>query len=117
MPLSKMTREQAAAQFMEGMRAVAAAGTRYRDDELFAALIKMARAAASQGVAVEPQDGRFAPCPVCDAVPGQNCINVPGRPLREDFHPERVELAAKVLAGEVPCPCCTASSAVLPGQH
>ncbi|MGC1210948.1 MAG: hypothetical protein WA890_06720 [Micromonospora sp.] len=104
MPLIKMTGEQAAVQFMEGMRKVAAAATRYRDEELFGALLKMARAAASQGVAVEPQGGQFAPCPVCDAAPGRSCMNVPGHPVRDDFHPERVELAAKVLAGEVPPP-------------
>ncbi|MGB2566954.1 zinc finger domain-containing protein [Micromonospora citrea] len=104
MPLVKMAGEQAALQFMEGMREVAAAATRYRDEALFAALLKMARAAASQGVLLEPQGGLFAPCPVCDAWPGQSCINVPGHLLHDDFHPERVELAAKVLAGEVPPP-------------
>lgn len=104
MPLIKMTGEQAAVQFMEGMREVAAVATRYRDEELFGALLKMARAAASQGVAIRPQGGKFAPCPVCDAVPGQSCVNVPGHPLRDGFHPERVELAAKVLAGEAPPP-------------
>ena len=29
-------------------------------------------------------------CPACGAHPGQNCVNVPGRPLEGlKFHPER----------------------------
>jgi hypothetical protein len=100
MPLVRMTREQAAEQFTEGLLEVAAAATRYRDQELYGALIKMGRAAESQGIAIVPHGGLFVPCPACDAVPGQHCINRPGHLLSEDVHPERVDLAARVIAGE-----------------
>lgn len=104
MPLVRMTREQAAVELTEGLREVAAAATRHGDEQLYGALLKIGRAAESQGVPVVPQGGLFAPCPICNAMPGQSCINVPGHRLPDRFHPERVELAAKVLAGEVPPP-------------
>ncbi|WP_420914987.1 zinc finger domain-containing protein [Micromonospora chalcea] len=47
----------------------------------------------------------FLPCPVCDSVPGERCINVPGHPLANTtLHPQRVQLAERALRGEVPLP-------------
>ncbi|WNM37346.1 hypothetical protein RMN56_19460 [Micromonospora halotolerans] len=96
-------REKAIAEFWEGMRDVAAAATRYRDDNLFKALRKIGRAVVLRGVQI-PGGGLFVPCPICKSVPGQSCINVPRHPLDGELHPERVELAEKAIAGEVQIP-------------
>ena len=95
--------DSAAAQFWDGMREVAAAATRHQDEELFGALHKIGRAITSGGLPI-PTGGQFVPCPVCRAVTGQSCINTPGHPLNDQFHPERVELGEKLMAELAPIP-------------
>ncbi|MEU8185531.1 hypothetical protein AB0B85_03445 [Micromonospora sp. NPDC049044] len=96
---------QAVEKFWEGMHDVAAAATRYQDDDLYVALVKIGRSALAQGVELVPAGGLFLRCPACDAVPGQHCVNVPGSPLNgHALHRQRVELVDKVLAGTVPLP-------------
>ncbi|MEU7840720.1 hypothetical protein AB0B39_07095 [Micromonospora sp. NPDC049114] len=91
--------------FWDGMREAAAAATRHQDRDLFEAIIKIGRAALAQGVELVPSSGFFLLCPVCAALSGQRCINVPGHPLDDSrLHPERVELAEKAMRGEVPLP-------------
>ncbi|MEV4489971.1 hypothetical protein AB0K04_07640 [Micromonospora coxensis] len=95
----------AAEQFWEGMREVAASAARHKDDDLYRSIVKIGRAALAQGGELVPSCGLFLWCPICNALPGQRCINVPSHPLGGDLlHPERVELAAKALKGEVPLP-------------
>ncbi|MET8202184.1 zinc finger domain-containing protein [Micromonospora taraxaci] len=92
-------------QFWEGMREAAAAATRHQDDDLYHAIVKIGRSALAQGVELVPSSGFFLLCPVCSALSGQRCINVPGHPLDDTrLHPERVELAGKAIRGEVPLP-------------
>lgn len=98
-----MTREQAIAQFWEGMREIASAATEHKDEDLFRALRKAGRAILSRGIQV-PEGGQFVPCPVCHAVPGRRCINMPRHVLQNEYHAERVELADKVREGAVPIP-------------
>lgn len=96
---------QAVEQFWEGMHDVAAAATRHQDDDLYRALIKIGRAALAQGVELVPAGGLFLRCPVCSAVPGQRCVNVPGKPLNGQLlHRRRVELVEKAIRGEGPLP-------------
>ncbi|WP_203998058.1 zinc finger domain-containing protein [Micromonospora lutea] len=91
--------------FWEGMREVADAAARYQDQSLYQAIVKIGRAALAQGIQVVSSGGLFLLCPVCDAQPGQRCINVAGRPLGDQaLHPERVELAQKTMRGEGPLP-------------
>ncbi|GAB3855744.1 hypothetical protein GCM10029963_50990 [Micromonospora andamanensis] len=91
--------------FWEGMRDVAYAAARYQDQALYQAIVKIGRAALAQGIELVSSGGLFLQCPVCDALPGQRCINMAGHPLHEQTcHPERVELAAKALSGEAPLP-------------
>ncbi|MEG3633302.1 zinc finger domain-containing protein [Micromonospora palythoicola] len=91
--------------FWEGMRDVADAAARHQDQALYQAIVKIGRAALAQGVELVPSGGLFLQCPICDALPGQLCINVAGHPLGDrECHPERVELAAKTLSGEAPLP-------------
>ncbi|MFG1722361.1 hypothetical protein ACGFII_27440 [Micromonospora chalcea] len=95
----------AAELFWEGMREVAAGAARHQDDDLYRALVKIGRGALAQGSELVPQCGLFLQCPVCEAVAGQRCINVPGHPLSDDvLHPERVELAEMALRGDAPLP-------------
>ncbi|WP_446217934.1 zinc finger domain-containing protein [Micromonospora sp. IBHARD004] len=101
MPLIDMPSEQAQSLFWEGMQEVAEAATRHRDEELFDALRKIGKAAVSQGIEPVPQGGRFLRCPVCGSAPGQLCLSTPGHPLKDHFHPERVDLVGKILTGEV----------------
>ncbi|MFJ2086835.1 hypothetical protein ACI2KV_01010 [Micromonospora chokoriensis] len=92
-------------QFWDGMREAAAAATRHQDHDLYEAIIKIGRSALAQGVELVPSSGFFLLCPVCSALSGQHCINVPGHPLDGGrLHPERVELAAKAMRGEGPLP-------------
>ncbi|WP_441005353.1 zinc finger domain-containing protein [Micromonospora foliorum] len=87
------------------MREVASAAARHRDPELYKSIVKIGRAALSQGVELVPSGGLFLQCPVCGVSPGQRCINVPKNPLQNNiFHPARIELAEKALKGEVPLP-------------
>ncbi|MDG4767649.1 hypothetical protein O7632_26670 [Solwaraspora sp. WMMD406] len=96
---------KAAEQFWEGLRDVAAAATRLKDDELYEAIVKIGRAGLAQGVELVPSSGLFLRCPVCDGLPGQRCINMPRHPVSDNaLHPERIDLAKKALAGEVPLP-------------
>ncbi|MEV4710401.1 hypothetical protein [Micromonospora sp. NPDC049374] len=91
--------------FWEGMREVANAAARHQDQALYQAIVKIGKAALAQGIEVVPSGGLFLQCPICAALPGQRCINVAGHPLEDRAcHPERVELAAKALSGEVPFP-------------
>ncbi|MCZ7419504.1 hypothetical protein O7605_08220 [Verrucosispora sp. WMMA2121] len=91
--------------FWEGMRDVANAAARHQDQALYQAIIKIGRAALAQGVDLVSSGGLFLQCPICDAQPGQLCINVASHPLGDRAcHPERVELAAKAFSGEVPIP-------------
>ena len=95
----------AAELFWEGMREVAASAARHQDDDLYRAIVKIGRGALAQGGELVPQCGLFLQCPVCEAVAGQLCINVPGHPLCDDvLHPQRIELAEMALRGEVPPP-------------
>ncbi|MGX1616092.1 zinc finger domain-containing protein [Micromonospora chalcea] len=95
----------AAELFWEGMREVAAGAARHQDDDLYRALVKIGRGALAPGSELVPQCGLFLQCPVCEAVAGQRCINVPGHPLSDDvLHPERVELAEMALRGDAPLP-------------
>ena len=95
----------AAELFWEGMREVAAAAARHQDDDLYRAIVKIGRGALAQGSELVPQCGLFLQCPVCEAVAGQRCINVPSHPLRDAvLHPERIELAEMALKGEAPLP-------------
>ncbi|MBB5115432.1 hypothetical protein FHU28_005271 [Micromonospora echinospora] len=95
----------AAELFWEGMREVAAGAARHQDDDLYRAIVKIGRDALAQGSELVPQCGLFLQCPVCEAVAGQRCINVPGNPLSDDvLHPERVELAEMALRGDAPLP-------------
>ncbi|MFG3301147.1 hypothetical protein [Micromonospora chersina] len=96
-------RETAIKEFWDGMREVADAAARHRDDGLYKSLRKIGRAVVLRGVQI-PGGGLFVPCPVCNAVPGQSCINVPAHPLDAELHPERIELAEKAIAGEVKIP-------------
>lgn len=96
---------RAAELFWEGMREVAAGAARHQDDDLYRAIVKIGRGALAQGGKLVPQCGLFLQCPVCEAVAGQRCINVPRHPLGENLlHPERAELAGMVLRGEAPLP-------------
>ncbi|MFI7212238.1 hypothetical protein ACIBP4_15500 [Micromonospora maritima] len=96
---------RAAEQFWEGMREVAASAARHQDRDLYRSLVKIGRAALAQGAQLVPSCGLFLPCPVCDSVPGERCINVPGHPLgNTTLHPQRVQLAERALRGEVPLP-------------
>ena len=36
-----------------------------------------------------PEGPEFRACPVCESVPGQRCISVPGHVLPDHYHPER----------------------------
>ncbi|NYF60010.1 hypothetical protein HDA35_005841 [Micromonospora purpureochromogenes] len=36
-----------------------------------------------------PEGPEFRTCPVCQFLPGQRCINVPGHTLQDHYHPER----------------------------
>ncbi|MCT2281415.1 hypothetical protein M3G91_27820 [Micromonospora chalcea] len=84
------------------MREVAASAARHQDDDLYRALVKIGRGALAQGGELVPQCGLFLRCPVCEAVAGQQYINVRGDPLSDDLlHPERVEMA---LRGEASLP-------------
>ncbi|MFC0507815.1 zinc finger domain-containing protein [Micromonospora costi] len=98
--------------FWEGMRDVAVAATRYQDSDLYGAIVKIGRAALAQGVALVPSGGLFIQCPICESLPGQRCINIPRHPLREAFHPERIELVERALKGEVPPPVPLADAAL-----
>ncbi|MEU7652670.1 hypothetical protein AB0C42_24740 [Micromonospora taraxaci] len=92
-------------QFWDGMREAAAAATRHQDDELYDAIVKIGRSALAQGVELVPSSGFFLLCPVCSALSGQRCINVPGHPLEDSrLHAERIDLAEKAMRGEVPLP-------------
>ncbi|MGC5377820.1 zinc finger domain-containing protein [Micromonospora sp. DT68] len=52
-----------------------------------------------------PAGGLFLVCPVCDAAPGQRCINVPGEPLNGDIlHRQRVDVVEKVIEGQAALP-------------
>ncbi|MEU9508231.1 hypothetical protein AB0D32_18370 [Micromonospora sp. NPDC048170] len=96
---------RAAEQFWEGMREAAAAATRYNDNSLYEAIVKIGRAALTQGVDLVPSSGLFLQCPVCDSRAGQRCMKVPGHPLGDNtLHPQRIELAGKAMRGEVPLP-------------
>ncbi|MBQ1045056.1 hypothetical protein KBX35_13900 [Micromonospora sp. C32] len=96
---------RAAELFWEGMREVAASAARHQDDGLYRAIVKIGRGALAQGGELVPQCGLFLQCPVCEAVAGQQCINVPGHPLSDDLlHPERVEMAEMALRGEAALP-------------
>ncbi|MBQ1024495.1 hypothetical protein [Micromonospora sp. C95] len=91
--------------FWEGLRDVAYAAARHQDQALFQAIVKIGRAGMAQGIEVVSSNGLFLQCPICAALPGQHCINVPSHPLGDRAcHPERVELAAKALSGEAPLP-------------
>ncbi|GIJ79106.1 hypothetical protein Xph01_35380 [Micromonospora phaseoli] len=96
---------RAAEKFWEGMREVAAAAARHQDYDLYKAIVTIGRSALAQGVELVPSSGLFLQCPVCSALPGQQCINVPSHPLHDDaLHPQRTELARKAISGEVPLP-------------
>ncbi|KOX04034.1 zinc finger domain-containing protein [Micromonospora profundi] len=96
---------RAVEQFWEGMHDVAAAAARHQDEDLYRALVKIGRAALAQGVELVPAGGLFLACPVCDAVPGQRCINVPGEPLNGTvLHRQRVDVMEKAMKGEAPLP-------------
>ncbi|MFJ5542564.1 hypothetical protein [Micromonospora chalcea] len=60
------------------MREVAASAARHQDDDLYRALVKIGRGALAQGGELVPQCGLFLRCPVCEAVAGQQYINVRG---------------------------------------
>ncbi|MCO1597155.1 hypothetical protein M8C17_18530 [Micromonospora sp. RHAY321] len=95
----------AAERFWEGMQEVAAAARKHQDYDLYRAIVKIGRAALAQGVELVPTGGLFLQCPVCEALPGQRCINIPGHPLHGNIlHPRRFELAEKAIKGEVPPP-------------
>ncbi|MDG4809960.1 hypothetical protein O7634_24680 [Micromonospora sp. WMMD1120] len=91
--------------FWDGMREAAAAAARHQDDGLYRAIVKIGKSALAQGVELVPSSGFFLKCPVCSAQSGQRCVNAPGHPLQENrLHPERVELSARTIRGEVPLP-------------
>ncbi|QLQ38582.1 zinc finger domain-containing protein [Micromonospora robiginosa] len=101
----ELNEPRAAERFWEGMREIAAAATRHQDYELYAAIVTVGRAALSQGIELVPSGGLFLRCPVCSAVPGQRCINLPGHLLGDSqLHSERAVLAERVIRGEVPLP-------------
>jgi hypothetical protein len=104
MSLYEMSKQEASDLFWEGMRELSGAAARDRDATLYQALLKVGRAALSQGIEPVHHSGLFVVCPVCGSAPGQRCINVPRHPLPDDFHPERTELGKKVVEGHAPPP-------------
>ncbi|MFI7249695.1 hypothetical protein [Micromonospora chalcea] len=57
---------------------VAASAARHQDDDLYRAIVKIDRGALTQSGELVPQCGLFLRCPVCEAVAGQQYINVRG---------------------------------------
>lgn len=91
----RLSPEQAAAQFWDGIRCVATVATSTGNKALFQAIQVVSQAAIAVGISM-PATGEFVRCPVCDAMPGQRCINVPGHPLPDHLHSERTERAWKL---------------------
>lgn len=99
MNYQELSPEQAAAQFWDGMRCVADAATETSDEKLFDAIRLVGEAAMATGIPI-PATGEFVHCPVCNAMPGQGCINVPNHTVPDHLHPERTE-RARILRKEI----------------
>lgn len=61
----------------------------HSDASLHVAAYDISRAVCKLGHPC-PEEPQFSPCPVCKALPGQLCINVPGHILHDHYHPERI---------------------------
>ncbi|MEV0425319.1 hypothetical protein [Micromonospora sp. NPDC050495] len=94
--VTALSGEQAALWFWSGLQYITDAAAVHRDEELYRAVRKMAIAALSQGMPLSSCLPEYVSCPVCHAYTGQNCINLPGRILRDKLHPERVERVRKL---------------------
>ncbi|MET8908214.1 hypothetical protein [Micromonospora sp. NPDC004551] len=95
MEYQRLSPEQAAAQFWDGMRCVANVATTTGNTNLFQAIQVVGQAAMAVGIPM-PETGEFVRCPTCDAMPGQRCINMPGHRLSDHVHPERTERARQL---------------------
>lgn len=97
MEYRKMSEEQVASVFWEGLRCVARGALLAHDDEMYRAIRQVGEAGISLGVP-PPGTGEFVTCPVCQALPGQACIGMPGRPLGNGEHRERAERCRELVA-------------------
>ncbi|WP_433316722.1 zinc finger domain-containing protein [Micromonospora chersina] len=93
--LKGLSREQAGLWFWSALQYITDAASAHRDEELYRAARKTGMAALSQGIPL-PFEAGYVGCPVCNAYPGQNCINLPRHVLKEKLHPERVERSRKL---------------------